>query len=92
MATVTISMPESLKTFIDHEVETKGYGNVSEYIRGLLRDAQEKAADKRLETLLREGLESGPAIRVDDSFWARLRAEATDPVARAKRAKARAKK
>lgn len=92
MATVTISMPESLKTFIDHEVETKGYGNVSEYIRGLLRDAQEKAEDKRLEVLLREGLESGTPIRVDDAFWARLKAEAADPAARAKRTRARAAK
>ena len=39
MTTLTISLPDSLKEFIDREVETKGYGNVSEYVRGLLRDA-----------------------------------------------------
>ncbi len=34
MTTVTISLPDSLREFIDREVENKGYGNVSEYVRG----------------------------------------------------------
>ena len=33
MTTVTISLPESLKAFIDRQLATKGYGNVSEYFR-----------------------------------------------------------
>lgn len=41
MTTVTISLPESLKAFIDHQLATKGYGNVSEYFRSLLREAQQ---------------------------------------------------
>jgi len=32
MATLTISLPESLKDFIDQELESKGFGNVSEYL------------------------------------------------------------
>jgi putative addiction module CopG family antidote len=59
MTSVTISLPESLKEFIDVEVHTKGYGNVSEYVRGLLRAQQASAADARLEALLLEGLPSG---------------------------------
>lgn len=76
MATVTISMPESLKAFIDHEVATKGYGNVSEYIRGLVRDEQKKTAEARLRALLLEGLESGDEVPVDESFWRNLQTEA----------------
>ena len=52
MPTLTISLPDSLKEFIEREVETKGYGNVSEYVRGLLREAQERESNQRLETLL----------------------------------------
>src|ERR1039458_2071119 len=37
MTTVTISLPETLRTFIDEQLATKGYGNVSEYFRSLLR-------------------------------------------------------
>lgn len=58
MVTVTISLPESLKAFVDDQLAAKGYGNVSEYFRGLLREAQAKEQDARLEALLLEGLAS----------------------------------
>jgi antitoxin ParD1/3/4 len=58
MTTITISLPESLKAFIDTQLATKGYGNVSEYFRSLLRDAQAREQEERLETLLLEGLAS----------------------------------
>jgi antitoxin ParD1/3/4 len=84
MTTVTISLPESLKEFIDAEVRTKGYGNVSEYVRGLLRAAQEKDADTRLETLLLEGLTSGRDISLTPDFWQELKADAAQILARSK--------
>ena len=58
MTTVTISLPDSLKAFVDTPLATKGYGNVSEYFRGLLREAQAKEQDAKLEALLLEGLAS----------------------------------
>ena len=80
MTTVTISLPESLKEFVDVQVATKGYGNVSEYFRSLLREAQQKEADARLEALLLEGLASGDPIPVTKEFWTELRAEAVGRV------------
>ena len=88
MTTVTISMPESLKEFIDTTVEAKGYGNVSEYIRGLLREAQMKEADARLESLLLEGLTSGKDIPLTDGFWRELKADASHILAKHKKSKA----
>jgi antitoxin ParD1/3/4 len=76
---VTISLPESLKQFVDTQVASKGYGNVSEYFRSLLREAQEKERDARLEALLLEGLASGDPIPVNDEFWASLKAR-TDKI------------
>jgi antitoxin ParD1/3/4 len=87
MTTVTVSMPESLKDFLDHEVETKGYGNVSEYIRGLLRDAQAKDADARLEALLLEGLAGGKDVAVTDGFWKELKSDAGRILAKHKKAR-----
>ena len=58
MPNVTISLPDSLKAFVDDQLATKGYGNVSEYFRGLLREAQAKEEEARLEALLLEGLAS----------------------------------
>ena len=76
MTTVTISLPESLKAFIDHQLATKGYGNVSEYFRSLLREAQKEEEDGRLEGLLLEGLASGDDVPVTSEFWKDLKAEA----------------
>ncbi|WP_261332195.1 type II toxin-antitoxin system ParD family antitoxin [Rhizobium leguminosarum] len=56
MATVTISLPDSLKAFVESQMASKGYGNVSEYFRGLVRDAQARENEARLEALLLEGL------------------------------------
>ena len=76
MDTVTISLPASLKAFVEKQVATKGFGNVSEYFRTLLRDAQQRDADGRLEALLLQGLTSGEVKTVDKGFWTALRAEA----------------
>jgi antitoxin ParD1/3/4 len=84
MTTLTISLPDSLKEFIDREVQTKGYGNVSEYVRGLLRDAQAKEADARLEALLVEGLTAGGEISVSPEFWTELKQDAAKILARRK--------
>jgi antitoxin ParD1/3/4 len=75
MTTVTISLPDSLKEFVDTQIATKGYGNVSEYFRSLLREAQQKEADARLEALLLEGLTSGDPIPVTKEFWKSLTAK-----------------
>jgi antitoxin ParD1/3/4 len=76
MTTVTISLPESLKAFIDRQLATKGYGNVSEYFRSLLRDAQQAEEDTRLEALLLEGLAGGEDIPLTPEFWKELKVEA----------------
>jgi antitoxin ParD1/3/4 len=75
MITLTISLPECLKRFVDAQVASKGYGDVSEYFRSLLWEAQQKEADARLEALLLEGLASGDPIPIDEKFWSELRAE-----------------
>lgn len=76
MTTVTISLPESLKGFVDSQLATKGYGNVSEYFRSLLRAAQEQEEADQLEALLLKGLTSGESIPLDEAFWNELRADA----------------
>lgn len=79
LTTVTISLPESLKAFIDEQLATKGYGNVSEYFRSLLREAQQHEEDARLETLLLEGLAArGDSIPLSREFWKDLKTEALD--------------
>ena len=67
-------------------METGGYGNVSEYFRSLIREAQRKEEDSSLEAALLEGLRTGGEdIPLTPAFWKDLRSEA---VAIAKKHKA----
>ena len=67
MTTITISLPDSLKAFVDAQLANKGFGNVSEYFRSLLREAQAKEEQAHLEALLLEGLAS-KRVPLDAAF------------------------
>jgi antitoxin ParD1/3/4 len=72
-ASMNISLPETMKSFVDDLVESGGYGTASEYIRELVRRDQKVRAEARLEALLVEGLDSGDDISVNPEFWETLR-------------------
>ena len=67
MATTSlnISLPEALKEFVHERVAEQAYSNPSDYIRALIRADQKRRAEEKLEQLLLEGLESGPAREYD---------------------------
>lgn len=89
MPNVTISLPEPLRDFVDQQMTARGFGNVSEYFRTLLREAQEKERETRLSELLLEGLSSGEDIPLDGKFWKDLRAEALEMIEKRKTLKRR---
>lgn len=71
MATMNISLPDSLKGYVDEQVAERGYSSSSEYLRELIRKDQDR---QHLRKLLLEGAVSpleGPA---DDAYFERLRA------------------
>lgn len=69
MTTLNISLPDSMRLFIDEQIKLKGYSTASEYIRHLIRQEQEKEEQNRLESLLLEGLESGEPIEINEQWW-----------------------
>ena len=69
MTTLNISLPDSMRAFIDEQIAQGGYSTASEYIRDLIRQAQKQAAQEKLDSLLLEGLESGESIEVTDEWW-----------------------
>lgn len=73
METLNVSLPGSLKKYVQERVSTGGYGNTSEYVRDLIRGEQKQRAKAELEALLLEGINSGPASEVNDEFWKGLR-------------------
>jgi antitoxin ParD1/3/4 len=70
MTTMNISLPESLKDFIDEQVSQRGYGTSSEYVRELIRRDQDR---QRLRGLLLAGAESAPAGVADADHFDGLR-------------------
>lgn len=75
MSTMNISLPDSLKQYVDQQVEAAGYGSSSEYVRDLIRQDLVRQAERRLAQLLAEGVASGPAEVVTPEFWSARRAK-----------------
>lgn len=76
MATVDISLPEDLKALALDQASKRGFGSAGEYVMSLVREALERQeASERLDALLLEGLDSGPAIPLDKQAFERIRKE-----------------
>jgi len=73
MTSLNISLPESMRAWIDRQVKDGGYGTASEFVRELIREAKKNRARRELKAKLIEGIESGPPITVDDEYWSGLR-------------------
>ena len=73
MSTMNISLPESLKDFVDTQVTQRGYGTSSEYVRELIRKEQDRA---QLRSLLLEGAGSKPGAPADARYFDGLRRQA----------------
>ena len=67
---MNISLPDALKSFVDDQVNQRGYGTSSEYVRELIR----KDADRlHLRSLLLAGAASAPAAPADTAYFSALR-------------------
>ncbi len=81
---MNISLPDPMRVFVEEQVKQKGYSTVSEYIRHLIRQEQENLENKRLETLLLEGLDSGEKIEISDEWWENKKEELVQGLRRQK--------
>ena len=70
MSSMSISLPEALRSFVERQVTARGYGSLSEYVRELIRKDQDR---QRLRGLLLEGAASPPAVTADADYVGRLR-------------------
>jgi antitoxin ParD1/3/4 len=70
MGTMNISLPDSLKSFVDEQVTGRGYGTSSEYVRELIRADQDR---QRLRALLLDGAAAPVVATADDSYFNGLR-------------------
>jgi antitoxin ParD1/3/4 len=76
--TMNVSLPGSLRAFVEAQVAVGGYTSASEFVRELIRTARQKcSAQEHLEQLLLEGIKSGPASEWTSADWSALRERVT---------------
>ena len=78
MTSLNISLPETLKRFVEEQTEQGGYSTPSEYVRQLLREDQKRRTEEVLESLLLAGLKSGKRIEANEEFWQQQRRRILD--------------
>lgn len=67
---MNISLPASLKSYVDDQVADRGYGSSSAYVRELIRRDRDR---QHVRGLVLEGGESEPATAVDAAYLETLR-------------------
>lgn len=72
---MNISLPDTLKEFVDEQVDRRGYGTSSEYVRELIRKDQERL---HLRELLLAGAASAPTTPTDGAYFETLRKRVRD--------------
>lgn len=83
---MNISLPQTLRDFVDERVQSGYYGNKSDYVRDLIKADKKKSAEERLEDLLLEGIESGPATPMTRDDWDGIAARVEQRIKAAKTA------
>jgi antitoxin ParD1/3/4 len=77
MATMNVSLPDPMKSWVDTRTTTGRYGNASDYIRDLIRRDQERQEQiAQFQALIDEGLASGISPRTLAEVLQEVRARA----------------
>jgi len=78
MATMNVSLPDTMKDWVEARARSGRYSNASDYVRDLIRRDQERAgAIAELQDLIDRGLESGVSLRTEDDIRELSRKRAT---------------
>ena len=67
---MNISLPETLKSFVDDQVSGRGYGTSSEYVCELIRKDQDR---QRLRAMILDGAASPQDATADAGYFDQLR-------------------
>lgn len=92
MTTLTISLSDSQKEFVEAQAVAGGFASASAYIAKLVEQAEIKKERDRINALLLEGLNSGPATPMTKQDWEDIRREVLGELAKPNRKPARKQK
>jgi antitoxin ParD1/3/4 len=75
MATMTVSLPDPMKDWVEAQIQTGAYASSSDYVRDLIRrDREQKARVDALRKLIDEAEASGISSRNLDEIFTEARA------------------
>lgn len=72
MASLNVHMPADLREFVDQRTKKGGFSTPTEYVRHLIREDQQREAQRRIEDLFLEGVRSGRARGSVEDLFKRL--------------------
>ena len=85
---MNVSLPETLKDYVQERVAEGTFSNPSDFVRALIREDMRRKAEERLDELLMEGINSGPAEPMTAEDWADIRGNLEEHIARRQRERA----
>ncbi|HET7313445.1 type II toxin-antitoxin system ParD family antitoxin [Salinisphaera sp.] len=69
MTTMNVSLPQPMKHWVEEQAQSGRYSNASDYVRDLIRRDQDRQAKiAHMQSLVTEGLNSGPDTRTMDEL------------------------
>lgn len=70
MATMNVSLPDQMKSWVEAQTRDGRFGNASDYVRDLIRrDQARQQSIREIQSLIDEGVGSGPARPFDISSF-----------------------
>jgi antitoxin ParD1/3/4 len=85
MATLSFTLPDDMKTFVEEQANRRGFGTVSEFLTAMIAEVQQHQTERqRLDAALLEGLASGPATPLTNEDWEDIRGEGKKLIAERK--------
>ena len=71
MSTISVNLPDHLKSYVDENANLGGFASASDYIVSLVAAASEKQSET--EQALIEGINSGPSEELTSQEWQSVR-------------------
>lgn len=79
MATMNVSLPDPMKSWVESQAETGKYSNSSDYVRDLIRRDQVRAEKiTHMQSLVTDALNSGVSNSSPDDIKSRVKAKLRD--------------
>jgi antitoxin ParD1/3/4 len=83
MTTMTLSLPDSVREFVEAQIVQGGFRDINaDFLALVAEDRQRREFDEAVLPLLQEAIESGPATPMTRDDWDEIRREVREKLAK----------